>query len=204
LVDYGLLRVADLDWMSNVRDQSANDAGPLQVRTLLYQRGMAIPVESMLIGNLQAETPPWQEHVATEIGSGPVFLGDLMKQTPAESQHYKDWIQRYTRLRGAVSMTDSFFPLGSWQQPRVDRWDGFARLARGGEGLVVLFRNGSDAASAEFSIPGYPDGEFEITDWGSGKTVSTQGDKLRTHIAIPFSAGEQTAVFEIRRAGSNP
>ena len=202
LIDYGLLRVADLDWMSNVRDQSANEAGPLQVRTLLYQRGMAIPVESMLIGNLQAETPPWQEHVATEMGSGPVFLGDLTKQTLAESQHYKDWIARYTKLRSAVSMTDSFFPLGSWQQPRVDRWDGFARLARSGEGMIVLFRNDSGASSAQFNIPGYPDGPFEMTDWNSGKRIALQGDKMRSHISIPFAPGETTAVFEIRRTDS--
>ncbi len=204
LIDYGLLKVADLDWMSNVRDQSGDEAGPLQVRTLLYQRGMAIPVESMLIGNLQAETPPWQEHVATEMGSGPVFLGDLTKQSSAESQHYKDWIDRYIKLRGAVPMTDSFFPLGSWRQPRVDRWDGFARLARTGEGMVVLFRNDSGAASAKFSIPGYPDGTFEMTDWSSGKTIALQGDKMRTHTTIPFAAGETTAVLEIRRTGSTP
>jgi alpha-galactosidase len=204
LIDYGLLRVADLDWMSNVRDESGNEAGPLQVRTLLYQRGMAIPVESMLIGNLQAETPMWKEHVATEMGSGPVFLGDLTKQTPAESQHYKDWTERYTKLRSEVPMTDSFFPLGSWRQPRVDRWDGFARLARSGEGMVVLFRNDSGAPSAEFNIPGYPDGSFKMTDWSSEKKIALQGDKMGTHVTIPFPAGETTAVFEIRRTGSTP
>ena len=204
LIDYGLLRVADLDWMSNVRDESAKEAGPLQVRTLLYQRGMAIPVESMLIGNLQAETPPWQEHISTEMGSAPVFLGNLMKQSSAESQHYKEWIERYTKLRGVVPMTDSFFPLGSWQQPRVDRWDGFARLARSGEGMVVLFRSDSGAPSAQFSIPGYPDGAFEMTDWSSGKSIEVQGDKMRHHIMIPFAAGETTAVLEIHRSGSTP
>jgi alpha-galactosidase len=203
LIDYGLLKVADLDWMSNVRDQSGNEAGPLQARTLLYQRGMAIPVEGMLIGNLQAETPPWQEHVATEIGSGPVFLGDLTKQSPAESQHYKDWIERYTKLRSSVPMTDSFFPLGSWRQPRVDRWDGFARLARSGEGMVVLFRNDSGAPSAQFSIPGYPDGSFEMTDWSSGKKIAVQGDKMRTNITIPFAAGETVAAFAIHRKSSS-
>ena len=205
LIDYGLLRVADLDWMSNVRDQSADDAGPLQVRTLLYQRGMAIPVESMLIGNLQAEIPTWQEHAATEIGSAPVFLGDLTKQTAAESHHYKEWIARYTKLRSAVQMTDSFFPLGSWQQPRADQWDGFARLARSGEGMVVLFRNDSHASLRTDSVfPGYPDGSFEMTDWSSGKKIAMQGDKMRANITIPFAAGETTAVYEIRRTGSTP
>ncbi len=197
LIDYGLLKVADLDWMSNVRDQSADRAGPLQVRTLLYQRGMAIPVESMLIGNLQAETPKWQGHVATEMGSGPVFLGDLTKQSPAESEHYKDWIRRYTRLRNTVSITDSFFPLGSWRQPRIDRWDGFARLARSGDGMVVLFRNESSAPSAEFSIPGYPDGTFEVTAWNTAKESEIEGKQVRNKITIPFVSGETVKVLEI-------
>jgi alpha-galactosidase len=199
LIDYGLLKVADLDWMSNVRDQSDQDAGPLQVRTLLYQRGMAIPVESMLIGNLQAETPSWQDHVATEFGSGPVFLGDLTKQSPAESQHYKDWITRYTHLRNAVSMTDSFFPLGSWRQPRIDQWDGFARLARNGEGMVVLFRNESSAPSAEFSIPGYPEGTFEVTAWNNGKKLEIEGDRIRNKITVSFAPAETVEVLELRR-----
>jgi alpha-galactosidase len=203
LIDYGLLKVADLDWMSNVRDRVADDAGPLQVRTLLYQRGMAIPVESMLIGNLQAEIPTWQERAATEIGSAPVFLGDLTKQSAAESQHYKDWIGRYTKLRSTVSMTDSFFPLGSWQQPRVDKWDGFARLSRSGEGMVALFRNDSTAPSAQFNIPGYPDGTFEVTDWSDGKKLAIQGGKVRANITIPFAAGESVAVLEIHRKSSS-
>lgn len=199
LIDYGLLKVADLDWMSNVRDQSADQAGPLQVRTLLYQRGMAIPVEAMLIGNLQAETPAWQGHIATEMGSGPVFLGDLMKQSSAESAHYKDWIERYTRLRNSVSLTDSFFPLGSWRQPRVNRWDGFARLARSGDGMVVLFRNDSSAPSAEFSIPGYPQGTFEITSWNSGRRMEVEGKMIRNKVTIPFAPAETVEVLEIHR-----
>jgi hypothetical protein len=156
----------------------------------------------MLIGNLQAEIPTWKERAATEIGSGPVFLGDLTKQSAAESQHYKDWIERYTKLRSTVSMTDSFFPLGSWQQARVDRWDGFARLARSGEGIVVLFRNDSAASSAEFRIPGYPDGAFEMTDWSSGKKIAVEGGKVRANITIPFAAGDTVAVLEIHRKSS--
>lgn len=68
--------------------------------------------------------------------------------------------------------------------------------------MVVLFRNDSGAPSAEFSIPGYPDGSFEMTDWSSGKKIALQGDKMRTHITIPFAAGETTAVLEIHRKGS--
>ena len=202
LIDYGLLKVADLDWMSNIADQSDQKAGALQVRTLLYQRGMAIPVDTMLIGNLQAETPSWQEHAATEMGSGPVFLGDLRKQSSAEAENFKDWIARNNRLRSSVSITDSFFPLGSWRQPRVNRWDGFARIARNGEGLVVLFRNESAAPSAEVKIPGYPDGNFTLTSWASGSKQHFDGKTISEGLSIPFEEGETVKVVEIRSAQS--
>ncbi len=198
LIDYGLLRVADLDWMSNVGDWSEQDAGPLQVRTLLYQRAMAIPAYTMLIGNPQAETPPMLEHIATEMASGPVFLGDLRKQSTADTADYRQWIGRYNSLRNSVSLTDSFFPLGSWQQPRADRWDGFARLSRTGEGLIVLFRNDSRAASAQISIPGYPDGSFTFTSWTNGARWVAQGDAVRKDLTVPFDGDEKVKVIEIR------
>ena len=198
LIDYGLLRVADLDWMSNVGDWSEQDAGPLQVRTLLYQRAMAIPSYTMLIGNLQAETSPTLEHIATEMASGPVLLGDLRTQSAADTARYRLWIERYNRLRDSVSLADSFFPLGSWRQPRSDRWDGFARLSRTGEGLIVLFRNDSRAASAQINIPGFPDGSFTFTSWASGASWISQGSDVRKQLTVPFGGDEKIKVIEIR------
>jgi alpha-galactosidase len=200
LIDYDLLNVADLDWLSNVADQSPDSAGPLQARTLLYQRGMAIPPDTMLIGNLQAEMPSWQDHIATEFASGPVFLGDLSKQPSADAAHYKDWITRYTRLRNSVPITDSFFPLGNWQQPRADKWDGFARLARNGEGLIVLFRNNSSAPSATIPIPGYPGGDFTLTSWTTEKTSAVAGNTIRSALTVALPQSVPVEVLEIRRA----
>ena len=62
-------------------DGTRESAGPRQARTLLYLRSLAIPSEAMLIGNLQAEMPPIEERLATAMGSGPLFLGDLRKLT---------------------------------------------------------------------------------------------------------------------------
>ena len=199
LIDYGLLHVADLDWLSNIGDQSPAAAGPLQARMLLYQRGMAIPVDTMLIGNLQAETGSWQERAATAMGFGPLLLGDLRKQTAADAAGYNDWINRYTRLRRAVSITDSFFPLGNWAQPRADRWDGFARLSRNGEGLVAVFRNESDASSADIAVLGFPDGTFTLSSWVSGKTKTIQGRDLRREINVQFEGANPVELIEIRR-----
>ena len=77
VIDAGLLAAGDLDWMSNVTMTQPDSAGPLQARTLLYQRAASMPVESMLIGNIHGEMPTVQESFATEIGSAPLLLGDL-------------------------------------------------------------------------------------------------------------------------------
>jgi len=84
VIDYGLLAAGDLDWLSNVDDSTPESAGPRQARTLLYLRSLAIPTEAMLIGNLHANVPAIEERLATAMGSGPLFLGDLRKLTTAE------------------------------------------------------------------------------------------------------------------------
>jgi alpha-galactosidase len=199
LIDYGLLRVADLDWMSNVTDHHTDDAGPLQVRTLLYQRGMAIPTEDMLIGNLQGEMPSWQERIATEMGSAPVFLGDLRKLSEQDAKQASEWISRFRTLRSEVRLQESFFPLGSWRQPRIDEWDGYARFAKTGEGLVVIFRNDSVDSSAKIAIPGFPDGAFNVTNWQSGARVAIEGKTIRSGWEIPGVDQPRVSILEVRK-----
>jgi len=42
VIDAGLLAAGDLDWLSNVDDGQPDSAGPLQARTLLYQRAVSM------------------------------------------------------------------------------------------------------------------------------------------------------------------
>ena len=197
LIDYGLLRDADVDWLSNVADRVATDAGPRAARMLLYQRSTAIPTESMLIGNLQAETGSWRVRAATAMGSFPLLLGDFRKVSEQDQAHYAEWIARYRKLREEVSLNQSFFPLGDWMQPRSDRWDGFARLSRKGEGLIVLFGNNTRASTAHVRIPGFPDGVVAAQIWDSPQTYSWTGEQLRRGVDIPISSDAE--VFELRR-----
>ncbi|HEY0307434.1 MAG TPA: alpha-galactosidase [Acidobacteriaceae bacterium] len=198
LIDYGLLRAADLDWLSNVEDHGPTDAGPKATRSLLYQRAMAIPAETMLIGNMQAETGSWQEHAATEMGSYPVFLGDLLKLSPNDAAHYDDWISRFRVLRSRVPLNESFFPLGSWRQPRSNAWDGFARFAHTGEGIIVLFRNSSNKARATIQIPGFPGGDFIVSSWITGRKFRLKGSELDAGYTATLESGTVT-IFELHR-----
>ncbi len=200
IIDAGLLVAGDLDWISNVDDKHPDSAGPIQARQLLYQRAPSMPVESMLVGNIHAELPTIQESFATAIGSAPLLLGDLRKLSAGDRQWYHEKISWFKQLRALTRISESFFPLGSWRQTAADKWDGFARLAHSGNGVIVLFRNKSDAASATVQIDVMAPGKFKLHSIMSDKEVGTFAkDDFVRGITIPFSG--QVEVLEVRALG---
>jgi alpha-galactosidase len=200
IIDYGLIDSADLDWMSNVDDQSSEAAGPLQARQLLYARGMAIPVETMLIGNLRATTSDIEDRFATELGSAPVLLGDLRKLTPEQIQWYREKINWFKKLRSEVPLNEGFFPLGSWRQPNALAWDGFARLSRSGEGVIVLFRNQSVLPRANFAIPTFPEGHYSLQSVVSRKRISVSAAELQHGMQVQFPDKHNIEILEVRKS----
>lgn len=198
IIDAGLLAAGDLDWMSNVPDGTSHSAGPLQARTLLYQRASSMPVDAMLIGNLQAETPSVQERFATALGSAPLLLGDLRKLSAADREWYHKNIAWFKALRNRCSLNESFFPLGSWLQPSDAKWDGFARLARSGSGVVVLFRNHAADKTARVELPLIPAGQLQVRSIITGKNlgVFTKADWVRG-VNITFPDSDLVEILEL-------
>lgn len=200
LIDYGLLAAGDLDWLSNVDDKVAGAAGPRQARTLLYLRSLAIPTETMLIGNLQAEMPDIEERLVTAMGSGPLFLGDLRKLSAQQQSWYGEKIRWFKALRRQVPLGEGFFPLGNWRQPGGADWDGFARLSRTGEGMIALFRNQSHVDRILVKLPVFPDGAFHVRSAMNGRDLgAATGESLRKGIEIQFAGDQRVEVLEIRR-----
>ena len=200
LIDYGLLAAGDLDWLSNVDDESPEAAGPRQARTLLYQRALAIPTEAMLIGNLHANTPTLEERLATAVGSGPLFLGDLRKLAPAEQDWYGERIRWFKKLRREVPINEGFFPLGAWEQPGAASWDGFARLSRAGEGLIALFKNDTSVESVTVKLPAFPDGSFHVRSAMTAEDLGTySGEQFRSGVRIRLLAKDRVELLEVRR-----
>jgi alpha-galactosidase len=198
VIDAGLLAAGDLDWMSNVSDGQANSAGTLQARTLLYERAPSMPVESMLIGNLHADMPNTQETFATAIGSAPLLLGDLRKLSPADQQWYRDHIRWFKQLRKSTNINQSFFPLGNWRQPSSAEWDGFARLAHSGDGVIAVFRNKSNAATANIQLPLIPAGRFKVHSVVTNKDlgVFSKDDWMRG-VPVGFSGPQSVEILEV-------
>jgi alpha-galactosidase len=201
IIDAGLLAAGDLDWMSNVDDTRVGAAGPIQARQLLYQRAVSMPVESMLIGNLHADVQPIEERFATAIGSAPLLLGDLRKLSAADRTWFHEKITWFKKLRAATRISESFFPLGSWQQTTPAAWDGFARLARNGTGVISLFRNKSNVAEALVQLPLIPVGRYKVRSEMTGRELGTFADpdwKRGVHVAFPD--GHSVEVLEVTAA----
>ncbi len=198
IIDAGLLAAGDLDWMSNVDDREPDSAGPLQARQLLYQRAPSMPVEAMLIGNLNGDQQPIADRFATCIGSAPVMLGDLRRLSAADRAWYHERITWFKKFRQSKKLSESFFPLGSWQQTTPAAWDGFARMARSGDGVIALFRNEWNAAEAVVQLPLMPEGKFTLRSVISGNTLwtVTKADWARG-VAVQFAPDQRVEVIEV-------
>jgi len=198
IIDAGLLAAGDLDWMSNVNDRERSSAGPIQVRQLLYQRAATMPVESMLIGNMQAEFPTIQECFATAAGSAPVLLGDLRRLSVEDRKWYHEKTSWFKKLRRNTRISESFFPLGSWLQTTSTAWDGFARLAHSGNGMIALFLNKSKAQEATVKLPLMPAGKYKLRSVISGKELGIldKSDWARG-VAVKFPDAEPVEVLEV-------
>jgi len=201
VIDAGLLAAGDLDWMSNVDDNHPDSAGPLQARTLLYHRAASMPVESMLIGNIHGELPTIQESFATEIGSAPLLLGDLRNLTTEDRQWYHDKTTWFKRLRKTTKISESFFPLGNWLQPSPATWDGFARLAHTGSGVIAIFRNKSNVATADVQLPLMPEGRFKLHSVITNTDLGVFAKSDWSHgIPVKFSNSAPVEILEVTPA----
>jgi alpha-galactosidase len=157
-----------------------------------------MPVEAMLIGNLHADLPTIQESFATAIGSAPLLLGDLRKLSAADRQWYHEKIGWFKKLRRSTKISESFFPLGSWLQPTPAAWDGYARLARSGDGMIAVFRNKSQEPAASVRLPLIPAGKYRVRSVLSGKDLGifTDSDWGRG-VPIRFSDAALVEVLEV-------
>jgi alpha-galactosidase len=200
VIDAGLLAAGDLDWLSNVDDSQNSSSGPRQARQLLYQRAASMPVEAMLIGNIQANIPDVSEVFATEIGSAPLLLGDLRKLSASDRTWYHDHIQWFKQLRSTVNLSEGFFQLGDWRQPTSEGWDGFARLSKKGEGIITIFVNDSNIASANVKLPLIPKGMYRLRSVITQNDLGTVSDAdWAKGVEVFFAASTKVDILELRR-----
>ena len=124
------------------------------------------------------------------------WIGKL--STAADQQWYRDKISWFKKLRSTTGISESFFPLGSWLQPSPAKWDGFARLAHNGHGVMAVFRNKSSAATALIQLPLMPEGKFRVRSVILGKDLGVfSQDDWRRGVTLELRASEPVEIVEI-------
>ena len=82
----------------------------------------------------------------------------------------------------------------------VTSWDGFARLSRTGDGIVVIFRNSSQATEAVVKLTAPPDAVYEARSVIRDRPLGTvTAAVLGSGWSVPLEPGTHTDVIELRR-----
>ena len=143
LMDYGIAKHAEGNWLANVEEDSS--AGALRVRELGWVRSPALPATSLVIGNLRLDQHLHLLAYKSLTGTLPIMLGDprkLSREERAEFRAWSSWVKGLEKRHGIMSFRQD---LPGFSMPRVGGWDGFCRInteTRSG-GLVGVFREGA-------------------------------------------------------------
>ena len=200
LMDYGIAKHADGNWLCNVGEDSPT--GGMRIRELGWVRSPALPATSLVMGNQSMDQPLHILAYKSLTGTLPVMLGDprrLSREERAEFKAWSSWVKGLENRHGILSFRQD---LPGFGMPMVGGWDGFCRIntdTRSG-GLVGVFREGASETSrtitvrdlcpdAVYSVKRGPDGAQVVTL--TGRDLETKG--FRVTLAEEFS-GE---LFEV-------
>ena len=178
LMDYGIARHAEGNWLSNIRDPVPT--GSLRMRNLAWGRSPVLPATSLVIGNLSMDEPYHELGFKSLTGSLPIMLGDPRKLLPSERKRYKAWADWLRELEARHLYMSFRQDLPGFGEPMQGAWDGFCRIntETGSGGLVGVFRQGSNEKSRMVTIPWVkPDKTYVIKQGNHGKVVATMSGK---------------------------
>jgi hypothetical protein len=78
-------------------------------------------------------------------------------------------------------------------------WDGFAKLSKRGEGILVLFKNDSEVPSVHIELPAFPAGHFTLRSVITGTSPKLiTGAQLQRGMDIAMPAKHAVEILEIR------
>lgn len=178
LMDYGIAKHAEGDWLSNVVDPLP--VGSLRIRNLAWGRTPAIPATSLVIGNLSMEENDRMLNFKSLTGTLPIMLGDPRKLTPEERAEYKSWMTWLKGLEDRHGYMSFRQDVPGFGEPQEGCWDAFCRINTDtfSGGLVGVFNQGSVEKSRLVTIPYLaPDATYEVRQGFSGTIVAVMTGK---------------------------
>ena len=199
LMDYGIAKHAEGNWLSNIR---SNQDGQLYVRSLAWGRTPALPATSLVIGNLHMNGERHLLAFKSLAGTLPIMLGDLRKLTPAERAEYKAWSSWLKALEARHGIMSFRQDLPGFGEPQEGAWDGFARInteTKSG-GLVGVFRHDAAEPSRCVTVRGLdPERRYAVLKGVAREPVAElSGRELEERgFRVEFSSRIDGELFEV-------
>jgi alpha-galactosidase len=192
LMDYGIAKHAEGNWLSNV--QQTNQMGPLRVRNLAWGRTPALPATSLVIGNMRMDGQYHELAFKSLTGTLPIMLGDPRKLTNAERKTYKSWAEWLKKLEAAHGFMSFRQDLPGFGEPTEGCWDGFSRVntETNSGGLVGVFRHGAAEESRVVTVPYLKaDKTYLVKQGYAGTTIATLTGQELSQKGFPVTLKEK-------------
>ena len=210
LVDYGLLRHADGNWLSNIGEGMRGnnphrlDTLPCRMRQIAWERALAVPTSSLIIGNMWIDDPNRILAFKSLAGAMPVMLGDPRRVPKEERPELKRLIAAFCAAGERHGFMAYRQDLAGFGEPGEGRWDGFARIntdTRSG-GIVGVFRQNAAEVSRMVTIPGLaPDAQYVVIRLVDGKSIvcASGADLSQKGFRVKFDKPVDGELYEVSR-----
>ena len=202
LMDYGIAKHAEGNWLANVEEDSP--AGALRVRELGWVRSPALPATSLVIGNQCLDQELHLLAYKSLTGTLPIMLGDprkLSREERSEFRAWSSWVKSLEKRHGIMSFRQD---LPGFGMPRVGGWDGFCRInseTRSG-GLVGVFREGSAEMTRTVTVQYLdPEASYCVKQGPDGREIArmTGAELENKGFSVTLEEGFSGELFEIDR-----
>lgn len=205
LMDYGIAKHADGNWLSNV--SGGAKAANVRVRNLAWGRTPALPATSLVIGNLYMDSEDHLLALKSLAGTLPIMLGDprkLSSEQRKEFRRWTDWLKELERQHGFLSFRQDIPGFG---EPAMGFWDGFARInvdTQSG-GIVGVFRENAAEATRTVTVRDLnPEARYDVLRGPDKQRVATlTGKELEEKgFRVEFELPKDGELYEITRMGN--
>ena len=202
LMDYGIAKHAEGNWLANVEEESP--AGALRVRELGWVRSPALPATSLVIGNQRLDQPLHLLAYKSLTGTLPIMLGDPRKLSREERAEFRAWTSWVKSLEGRHGIMSFRQDLPGFGMPQVGGWDGFCRInteTRSG-GLVGVFREGASETTRTVTVRYLdPEASYSVKQGPDGREIArmTGAELENKGFSVTLEEEFSGELFEIDR-----
>ena len=202
LMDYGIAKHADGNWLSNVEEETP--AGALRIRELGWVRTPALPATSLVIGNQTVDQPMHILAYKSLMGTLPIMLGDPRKLSSEERAEFKawtSWVKGLEKNHGIMSFRQD---LPGFGMPTVGCWDGYCRINTEtcSGGLIGVFREGSVESTRTVTVRDLePDATYSVRRGPDGCEIArmTGSELEKKGFQVTLENEFDGELFEISR-----